>query len=234
MLEVDHLDAFYGAAQALWDVGLRLDEGEIVTIVGPNGAGKTTLVNALAGIHRQVRGRIRMDGTDLTAVGRHRVCEFGIAIVPEGRHVFSGMTVGENLDMGSYRRSVRVTRQERLDHVLELFPLLRERRRQLAGTLSGGEQQMLAIGRALMSAPRALLMDEPSLGLAPVVVDEVFDVVRDINATGVSVLLVEQNVRRALEISSRGYLLVEGRVLLEGPPGRLLDDPEVQRATLGV
>jgi branched-chain amino acid transport system ATP-binding protein len=144
------------------------------------------------------------------------------------------MSVGENLDMGGYVRSARASRPERLRRVFDLFPVLRERSRQLAGTLSGGEQQMLAIGRALMSQPRALLMDEPSLGLAPVVVDEVFDVVRDINAIGVSVLLVEQNVRRALEISSRGYLLVEGRVLLEGPPGRLLDDPDVQRATLGV
>jgi branched-chain amino acid transport system ATP-binding protein len=234
VLEVEHLDAFYGAAQALWDVSLRLGDGEIVTIVGPNGAGKTTLVNAVAGIHREVRGRVCMDGADLVSLRRHRVGDLGIAIVPEGRHVFARMTVADNLDMGAYRRSARASRGERLERVFELFPLLRERRRQLAGTLSGGEQQMLAIGRALMSGPRALLMDEPSLGLAPAIVDEVFGVIVDINAMGVGVLLVEQNVRRALDVSTRGYLLVEGRVVLEGRPDELLEDPLMQRATLGV
>jgi branched-chain amino acid transport system ATP-binding protein len=234
MLEVRGLEAFYGDARALAGVELEVGEGEIVAIVGPNGAGKSTLVNAIAGIHRAVRGRIAMDGVDLTRVAAHRVCAHGLAIVPEGRRIFPSMTVDENLDLGAYRRAARSGREVARAWIHELFPRLRERPNQLAGSLSGGEQQMLAIGRALMAEPRLLLMDEPSLGLAPIVVDEVFGVIRSINERGVTVLLVEQNVRRALEIAGRGYLLSEGRIVLGGSGSELLASDDVRRAVLGV
>jgi branched-chain amino acid transport system ATP-binding protein len=234
MLEVRGLEAFYGDARALAGVELEVGEGEIVAIVGPNGAGKSTLVNAIAGIHRAVRGRIAMDGVDLTRVAAHRVCAHGLAIVPEGRRIFPSMTVDENLDLGAYRRAARSGREVARAWIHELFPRLRERPDQLAGSLSGGEQQMLAIGRALMAEPRLLLMDEPSLGLAPIVVDEVFGVIRSINERGVTVLLVEQNVRRALEIAGRGYLLSEGRIVLGGSGSELLASDDVRRAVLGV
>ncbi len=234
MLEVRALSAFYGEAQALRAVDLRIDDGEIVSVVGPNGAGKTTLVNALAGLLADREGEIVVDHVDLARLPGHEVCEHGVAIVPEGRRVFAGMNVRDNLSIGSYRRSARASHAERLSMVYELFPVLQDRAAQRAGTLSGGEQQMLAIGRALMSGPRLLLLDEPTLGLAPVVVDELFDTLQEINATGVSMLLVEQNVTRALAISQRGYLLSEGRVLRSGAAGALLDDPEVQRVCLGI
>ena len=234
MLEVSGLDAFYGDALALQSLDLRVDDREIVSVVGPNGAGKSTLVNVLAGLHRSRRGRISMDGEDIGAVAGHRVCDRGIAIVPEGRRLFPRMTVGENLELGAYRGAARRSRHERLAWVHELFPRLAERPRQLAGSLSGGEQQMLAIGRALMAQPKLLLLDEPSLGLAPIIVDEVFDVVRTIHEAGVAVLLVEQNVDRALEISSRAYLLIEGRVALEGPASELRTSTEVRRTVLGL
>jgi len=234
VLEVRDLDVFYGEARALEAVSIDVADGEIVCIVGPNGAGKSTLVNTIAGLHRGRAGRISMAGTDITRVPAHRVCRHGLAIVPEGRRIFPEMSVAENLALGAYRPEARQARGEALRWVHELFPRLRERAGQRAGSLSGGEQQMLAIGRALMAAPRLLLMDEPSLGLAPVIVDEVFGVIRTINASGVSVLLVEQNVQRALELSSRGYLLSEGRVVLEGPSPELLSSGEVRRSVLGV
>jgi branched-chain amino acid transport system ATP-binding protein len=234
MLEVEGLHAFYGEAVALSGVGLRLEAGEIVCVVGPNGAGKSTLVNAIGGIHRAVRGVLTMDGRSLVRLPAHRVCDAGIAVVPEGRRIFPRMSVLENLDLGAYRRSARATRDERLAWVYELFPRLRERSTQLAGSLSGGEQQMLAIGRALMANPRVLLMDEPSLGLAPVVVDEVFDTIRVIHEAGVAVLLVEQNVDRALKLASRGYLLAEGRVVLEGPSRELAGSEVMRRTVLGL
>jgi branched-chain amino acid transport system ATP-binding protein len=234
VLEVRDLDVFYGDARALERTDLDVAEGEIVCIVGPNGAGKSTLVNTLAGIHRPARGRIVMDGVDVTRLASHQVCRHGIAIVPEGRRIFPEMTVRENLDLGAYRPEARPRREATLGWVHDLFPRLRERETQLAGSLSGGEQQMLAIGRALMAAPKLLLLDEPSLGLAPIVVDEVFEVLRTINASGVSVLLVEQNVRRALESSGRGYLLSEGRIVLAGTAAELLASGDVQRTVLGV
>ena len=234
MLEVRGLDAFYGEARALEGVDLDVGDAEIVSIVGPNGAGKSTLVQSIAGIHRSTRGRIVMDGTDLTGVAAHRVCDHGVAIVPEGRRVFPRMSVHENLCLGAYRPAARANYRERLEHVHTLFPRLRERAGQLAGSLSGGEQQMLAIGRGLMAQPRLLLMDEPSLGLAPVIVDEMFRVIQDIRAGGVSVLLVEQNVERALEISARGYLLSEGRIVASGTAAELAQSPEVQRSVLGL
>jgi branched-chain amino acid transport system ATP-binding protein len=234
MLEVRGLDAFYGEARALWDVDLDVAEGEIVCIVGPNGAGKSTLVHAIAGIHRSVQGRIALDGADLRSVPRHRVCDLGVSLVPEGRRIFPEMSVRDNLDLGAYRRASRAERPSTLADVHALFPQLERRAQQLAGTLSGGEQQMLAIGRALMARPRLLLMDEPSLGLAPIVVDEVFEAIVEINRSGVSVLLVEQDVSRALEIASRGYLLAEGRMALRGSSSELAADDAVRRTVLGV
>lgn len=234
MLEVEGLQAFYGEAIALSGVNLRLDSGEIVCVVGPNGAGKSTLVNAIAGLHRATRGRIVMDGTDLSRVAGHRVCEAGIAVVPEGRRLFPKMTVLENLELGAYRSGARAARNTRLGWVYELFPRLAERPHQVAGSLSGGEQQMVAIGRALMASPRILLMDEPSLGLAPVVVDEVFSTIGAIHEAGVSVLLVEQNVDRALRLATRGYLLSEGRVVLEGSTAELGQSDVMRRTVLGL
>jgi len=234
MLEVEALHAFYGEAIALSGVNLRLDAGEIVCVVGPNGAGKSTLVNAIAGLHRATRGRIVMDGRDIARVAGHRVCEAGIAVVPEGRRLFPAMSVLENLELGAYRKAARPARDERLGWVYELFPRLAERSSQMAGNLSGGEQQMVAIGRALMASPRVLLMDEPSLGLAPVIVDEVFATIGTINSAGVSVLLVEQNVERALRLATRGYLLSEGRVVLEGTTTELGRNDLMRRTVLGL
>jgi branched-chain amino acid transport system ATP-binding protein len=234
VLEVKSLSAFYGEAQALHCVDLRIDDGELVAVVGPNGAGKTTLVNALAGLLTDREGEIVLDRVDLVQLPSHKVCDHGVAIVPEGRRVFAGMSVRDNLSLGAYRSSARASHAERLSKVYELFPVLQSRAAQRAGTLSGGEQQMLAIGRALMSGPRLLLLDEPSLGLAPVVVDTLFDVLREINGTGVSMLLVEQNVTRALAISQRGYLLNEGRILRSGTGDALVEDDEVRRVCLGL
>ena len=211
-----------------------VDEGEVVCVVGPNGAGKSTLVNTLAGLLRAAAGSIVMDEEDIGRIPAHRVCAHGLAIVPEGRRIFPHMTVRENLDLGAYRPPARAQRLETLDWVHELFPRLRERAGQAAGSLSGGEQQMLAIGRALMAKPRLLLLDEPSLGLAPIVVDEVFEVIETIHDAGVSVLLVEQNVERALHSADRGYLLSEGRVVLSGDAEDLIASEAVKDAVLGV
>ncbi len=234
MLEVRSLTAGYGHAQALWDISLSVDTGEIVTIIGPNGAGKTTLVNVLAGLLPAWTGQVLLDGTDLTTLRSHRVCSAGIAVVPEGRQVFGRMTVLDNLEIGGYHREARRHRGESYSLVSEIFPILAERSNQLAGSLSGGEQQMLAIGRALMARPRVLLLDEPSLGLAPVVVESIFEVLRRINAAGTSILVVEQNVVEALELASRGYVLEQGRIAKEAPAAALLDDPSVRAAYLGV
>jgi branched-chain amino acid transport system ATP-binding protein len=234
MLEISGLDVFYGEARALWTVGLTVGDGEIVSVVGPNGAGKSTLVNAIAGLHRPVRGRVGIDGVDVAGIPPHRVCSYGVATVPEGRRVFAHMSVYDNLCLGAYRRAARAGYRDELTRVYDLFPRLRERTGQLAGSLSGGEQQMLAIGRALMASPRLLLLDEPSLGLAPVVVDEVFAAVEAINASGVSVLLVEQDVERALDMSGRAYLLVEGRVVTEGTSAELRASAVVRRSVLGL
>jgi branched-chain amino acid transport system ATP-binding protein len=233
MLDVSDLNVSYGQAQALWDVGLSVNAGEIVSIVGVNGAGKSTLVNTIAGLLRPTSGRILMDGEDVAKVPSHTICEHGIAVVPEGRRILPEMTVRDNLDLGSYRPGARSQRAERTEWIHSLFPVLKDRQNQLAGTMSGGEQQMLAIGRALMSDPKLLLLDEPSLGLAPVIVDKIFDVVTEIKET-VSVCLVEQNIIRALEISSRGYVLSEGRIVLEDTSERLLANDDVRRACLGL
>lgn len=234
MLQVTDLDVFYGDAQALWGVSMEVGEAEVVSVVGSNGAGKSTFVNAVMGILRARRGRIILDGEDITKTPGHRTCRAGVAIVPEGRRLFPALTVRDNLDLGAFNKTARPHHPASLDWVLELFPRLAERAGQLAGSLSGGEQQMVAIGRALMARPRLLLMDEPSLGLAPVVVDEVFDVIETVRSEGVSVVLVEQNVQRALDISSRAYLLAEGRIALEGVASELAQDPELRRSVLGV
>jgi branched-chain amino acid transport system ATP-binding protein len=234
VLEVRGLDVFYGEAQALWDVHLTVGDAEVVCIVGPNGAGKTTLVQAVAGMLPISRGSVAIGGSDVAGQPAHIVCRSGVAIVPEGRRIFPGLTVRDNLDLGAYRQDARSAHAESLAWVHELFPRLAERAGQLAGSLSGGEQQMLAIARALMAKPRLLLMDEPSLGLAPVVVDGVFDAIGEINRAGVSVLLVEQDVERALEIAERGYLLSEGRIGLHGSGADLLANAELRRSVLGL
>jgi branched-chain amino acid transport system ATP-binding protein len=233
MLEVEKLQAAYGDAPALWDVSLRVGDGELVAIVGPNGAGKTTLINSIAGLLASRGGSVRLGGHDLSRLPPHQICRHGIAIVPEGRRLFTAMSVEENLEMGSYVRSARAAKGESLERVYTIFPILRERRRQAAGALSGGMQQMLAIGRALMARPRLLLLDEPSLGLAPLIVDQLFDVIGRIHADGVTVLLVEQNVAKALETASRAYVLEQGRIVSEGRPADLLSQPHIQEAYLG-
>jgi branched-chain amino acid transport system ATP-binding protein len=234
MLEIRKLDAFYGDAQALWDVTLDVGAGETVSLIGPNGAGKSTLVASVAGLHAAVRGHIEVGGVDVVGLPAHRVCAHGVAIIPEGRRIFGHMSVYDNLCLGAYRRAARAVYRQSLAEVFELFPRLSARSRQLAGSLSGGEQQMLAIGRALMARPNLLLLDEPSLGLAPVVIDKVFEAITTINRTGVSVLLVEQDIDRALEISTRGYLLAEGRIIAEAPSNRLRDNEDVRRNVLGI
>ena len=233
-LEARALSVAYGDAVAIWDASLRVGDGEVVSVIGPNGAGKTTLVNTIAGLQRARTGTLAFDGVDLGAVRSHLVCRHGIALVPEGRRLFTRMTVEENHEMGSDRGEARRLRAESLARVYRLFPILGTRRRQIAGSLSGGQQQMVAIGRALMACPRLLLLDEPSLGLAPAVVDHMFDIIRSIHAEGVAILLVEQNVARALEIADRGYVLEEGRVVAEGPSSTLLDDPRIRQAYLGL
>ena len=234
MLEVRSVASGYGRAQALWDVSLTVEDREIVTIIGPNGAGKSTLVNVLAGIQPVWGGQVVLNGVELTALKPHEVCSVGVAVVPEGRQVFANMTVADNLQIGAYHPGARPERAATLERVNEIFPVLAERQQQLAGSLSGGEQQMLAIGRALMARPRLLLLDEPSLGLAPVIVESIFEVLRQIHSEGTSVLVVEQNVVEALELASRGYVLEQGRIAAEASAADLLEDPAVRSAYLGV
>jgi branched-chain amino acid transport system ATP-binding protein len=234
MLEVRDLRVDYGAAPALREVSLSIAPGELVCVVGPNGAGKTTLIDAIAGLLRSRAGSIAMDGRDLSRLPAHRYCDAGIALVPEGRRLFSGMTVRENLELGSYRGAAKPARARTLEEVCKRFPALRERLDDVAGTLSGGQQQMVAIGRALMALPRLLLLDEPSLGLAPAIVLVLFDAIREVNAGGTAVLLVEQNVTLALELARRAYVLDEGRIVAHGEPGMLLAQPALRHAYLGI
>ena len=234
MLEVRDLQVVYGAAPALWGVSLNVQPGELLCVVGPNGAGKTTLINTLAGVLRARAGSISFEGRDITQLPSHRFCEAGIAIVPEGRRLFTGMSVLENLELGSYLPAAKAHRKQSLEAAIELFPVLREKLASPAGELSGGQQQMVAIARALMARPRLLLLDEPSLGLSPLIVHDMFAAIRRINAGGMSVLMVEQNVVMAMEGSTRAYVLEEGRIVAEGAPDALLARPEIQRAYLGV
>ncbi len=234
LLEVRDLDVSYGPAPALWQVSMNVRRGELLCVVGPNGAGKTTLIHALAGILRARGGRIALDGRDLTRVAPHRFCAAGIAVVPEGRRLFTRMTVRENLELGSVVPAARARRRESLDEVLALFPALGEKLSSPAGELSGGQQQMVAVGRALMARPRLLLLDEPSIGLSPLVVNDLFETVRRINAQGLTVMLVEQNVSLAMRISNRAYVLALGRVVAEGRPDDLMAQPEIRKAYLGI
>jgi len=233
MLDVADLRVDYGAAPALSDVSLAMREGELACVVGPNGAGKTTLINALSGLLRARAGCIRMDGRDLTRVPPHRFCDAGIALVPEGRRLFARMSVRENLEVGGYARHARSARAQTLDYVCTLFPPVREKLDAPAGALSGGQQQMVAIGRALMAKPRLLLLDEPSLGLAPLMVQVMFRAIREVNAVGTAVLLVEQNVAMALEIADRAWLLEEGHIVAAGEPEEIFRHPHLRRAYLG-
>ncbi|HEY4775303.1 MAG TPA: ABC transporter ATP-binding protein [Xanthobacteraceae bacterium] len=234
MLRVEGLDVFHGDAQALDGVTLEVAEGTIVAIVGANGAGKTTLICTIAGIHRPARGRIVFRGVDITGWPSHRVCDLGIGQVAEGRQLFPSLTVAENLDMGAMVPRARAHRQKNLARVFDLFPILAERARQAAGTLSGGEQQMLAIGRCLMGAPDLVMFDEPSLGLAPTVVQQVLATIRDLNREGLTCVLVEQNVAVSLRIATRAYVLENGRMTLSGAGADLLADDRVRRAYLGL
>ena len=234
LLEIRNLHVSYGDAPALWDAALEVAAGQVVAVVGPNGAGKSTLINTIAGILRARQGEIRIDGQDIAKIPGHRVCEHGIAIVPEGRRLFTHMSVLENLELGSYRAEARASGEGSLEKVFSLFPILKERRHQIAGSMSGGQQQMVAIGRALMARPRLLLMDEPSLGLSPAVVDDMFRIIRTINERGVAVLLVEQNIHKALEMAHHAYVIEQGRIVTSGKPDTLLGNPRIREAYLGV
>jgi len=233
MLEVEGLDVYYGAVHALKGVSLRAAPGEIVTLIGANGAGKSTLLRAVSGLVPARAGAIRFEGRELGKMPAHEIVGLGISHAPEGRMVFANLTVADNLELGAYRRKDRAAIREDREQVYRLFPRLRERASQASGTLSGGEQQMLAIGRALMSRPRLLLLDEPSLGLAPLLVREIFRTIQEINGRGVTVLLVEQNAHMALSIAGRGYVLETGHVRFEDQASRLLANEDVRRAYLG-
>ena len=233
LLEVEGLKVAYGGINAVKGITFMVAAGEMVTLIGANGAGKTTTLKALTGLVHPSAGRVRYNGADITAMPSHRLIALGIALVPEGRGVFARLTVGENIDMGAYCRDDKREIRADHDHVLTLFPRLAERHQQVAGTLSGGEQQMLAIGRALMGRPRLLLLDEPSMGLAPLMVQKIFATIRAIAATGVTTLLVEQNAKLALEMCDRGYVMESGEITLSDNAPALLANPSVRRAYLG-
>jgi branched-chain amino acid transport system ATP-binding protein len=234
LLELQDVEVAYGDLPALRGVSLGVEEGETLSVVGANGAGKTTMLRAISGLLRPRAGRILLDGARLDQMPSHVIVARGVVQVPEGRKIFPGLTVKENLELGSYVAAARAHRHQSLERVLGLFPRLAERQRQAAGTMSGGEQQMLAIGRALMARPRILMLDEPSLGLAPIIVQEIFRIIAEINRLGTTVLLVEQNTRQALSLSRRGYVLENGRIALEGSGAELLGNEHVRRAYLGM
>ena len=234
MLSVENLDVFYGDAQALDNIAIEIEQGAIVTIVGANGAGKSSLIRTIAGMHKPARGRILYRGTDITGWPSHKVCNLGIGQVAEGRQVFPTLTVAENLAMGALVPRAHAGRERNLERVYAMFPVLSARRHQAAGTLSGGEQQMLAIGRCLMSEPELIILDEPSLGLAPAVVQAVLTTVRDLNRDGLTCVLVEQNVAVSLKLASHAYVLENGRITLAGSGEQLLRDDRVRQAYLGL
>ncbi|HEY0417151.1 MAG TPA: ABC transporter ATP-binding protein [Gaiellaceae bacterium] len=233
MLEVADIHTFYGSIQALRGVSLQVHDGEVVTLLGANGAGKTTTLRSINGLNRPRQGSIQFEGRDITAVPAHQIVKRGIAQSPEGRRLFPRMTVTENLEMGAFQRNDRAEIRDDMDRVFELFPRLHERRSQKAGTMSGGEQQMCAIGRALMARPKLLLLDEPSLGLAPIFVERIFDIIRQINEQGTSILLVEQNALMALDAADRGYVLETGRIVLADEAAALKTNEEVRKTYLG-
>jgi branched-chain amino acid transport system ATP-binding protein len=232
LLEVEDIRTHYGTIEALRGVSLTVEEGEVVTLIGSNGAGKSTTLRSISGLTPASSGTIRFDGEEITRVPTETIVSRGVALAPEGRHVFPRMTVRENLDLGAHRRrGVDITPD--LERVYSLFPRLKERERQKAGMMSGGEQQMLAIGRALMAQPKLLMLDEPSMGLAPILVERIYETIREINRDGVTILLVEQNANYALDIAARGYVLETGRIAIANDSAKLRDDPDVQRAYLG-
>ncbi len=234
MLEVNNIHTYYGNIHALKGISITVEEGEIVTLIGANGAGKTTTLRTICGLITPRVGNIKLEGEDLAKYKAHEIVYKGVSMVPEGRGIFAKLTVAENLDMGAYIRNNKKEIQQDLERVFTLFPRLKERRNQIAGTLSGGEQQMLATGRALMARPRLLLMDEPSMGLAPVLVETVFDAIKEINAEGTTILLVEQNAMMALQIAHRGYVLQTGEIVLHDTAANLQQNEMVQKAYLGI
>jgi branched-chain amino acid transport system ATP-binding protein len=234
LLDIDSVSASYGNVQILWSVSLSVKKGEIVTVLGPNGAGKTTLVRTILGLLHVNSGSIEFLGKRIDGLPTYKIVDMGIALVPEGREIFPRMTVHENLLLGAQGKEAKKTKDDSLESIFQIFPVLKERRKQLAQTLSGGEQQMLAIARGLMSKPKLLIMDEPSLGLAPILVQRIFKAMQEINEKGVTILLVEQNVHRALEIASRGYIIEAGKMVLSGEWDELLANEHVKKAYLGL
>jgi len=233
LLEIKDLNVYYGAIHAIKGISFTVDEGEIVTLIGANGAGKSTILKTISGLLRPRSGSIRYDGQELTHVQAYQIVAKGISQVPEGRRIFANMTVMENLELGAFRRKDAAEIKKDQEMIFTLFPRLAERRKQIAGSLSGGEQQMLATGRGLMSRPRLMLMDEPSMGLAPLLVKEIFQIIRGINATGTTILLVEQNAHMALSIAHRAYVLETGKIVLSGPAAELAQNDKVKEAYLG-
>jgi len=234
MLEVKDIHTYYGNIHALKGISLTVEQGEIVTLIGANGAGKTTTLRSICGLQKPRTGSIQLNGEDIKSFKAHQIVSKGVAMVPEGRGIFARLTVAENLDLGAYTRNDRTAIQEDLERVFTIFPRLKERQRQVAGTLSGGEQQMLATGRALMTRPRLLLMDEPSMGLAPVLVEAIFEVIKVINKEGTTILLVEQNALMALSIAHRGYVIQTGQIILQDTAANLKNNETVQKAYLGI
>ncbi|MDR1353812.1 MAG: ABC transporter ATP-binding protein [Treponema sp.] len=233
MLKVDKLAVHYGAIQALRGISFDVEQGEIITLIGSNGAGKTTTLHGISNIIKKTGGTVVFDGRDITGLSPDRIVASGLVQVPEGRRIFANLTVRDNLEMGAYTRRDRAGVRQDMENVFSIFPRLKERARQIAGTLSGGEQQMLAMGRALMAKPRLLLMDEPSMGLAPILVDEIFSIIRRINEGGTTILLVEQNAFKALGIAGRAYILETGQIVKTGPAAELMKDDSVKTAYLG-
>ena len=233
LLDVEGIETYYGNIKALKGVSLTVEEGEIVTLIGSNGAGKSTTLRTISGLSPARKGVVRFDGKDITALPAQEIVSLGVAQSPEGRHTFQRMTVRENLDLGAYLRRDKAGISEDMDRIFELFPRLKERERQKAGTMSGGEQQMLAIGRALMAKPKLLLLDEPSMGIAPILVDRIYETIQEINRQGMTILLVEQNANYALGVSKRGYVLETGAVALSDDSDKLRTNPDVQKAYLG-
>ena len=233
MLEINDIEVYYGMIQAIKGISFEVNEGEVIALIGANGAGKTTILHTITGLLSPKKGSVIFEGKDITKIPAHKIVSLGIAHVPEGRRVFAELSVYENLKMGAYTRKDKEEIAKTLEMVYQRFPRLRERKNQLAGTLSGGEQQMLAMGRALMSHPKIIVMDEPSMGLSPILVNEIFDIIQEVSAGGTTVLLVEQNAKKALSIADRAYVLETGNIVLEGEAEKLMNDDSIKKAYLG-
>ena len=233
MLEIKDLEVYYGVIQAIKGISFEVNKGEVIALIGANGAGKTTILHTITGLLSPKKGSVIYEGTDITKIPAHKIVSLGMAHVPEGRRVFADLSVYENLKMGAYTRKDKNEVEETLEKVYERFPRLKERKNQMAGTLSGGEQQMLAMGRALMSKPKIILMDEPAMGLSPILVNEIFDIIQEVSKSGTTVLLVEQNAKKALSIADRAYVLETGKIVLDGKAEDLLNDDSIKKAYLG-